>query len=103
MKRRFAPLIISLGLLVVFSAAAYLRAGPTPHDQATGPPSARGAAVLEDQAPTPAAVGTQPAAENAEPGAADSADQAVVKTGCGKPEPCPGRSCEDCPNNVLLR
>jgi len=28
---------------------------------------------------------------------------AQPKTGCGKAEPCPGRSCEDCPHNRLLK
>ena len=36
-------------------------------------------------------------------GAAGSENQTEKpKTGCGRPEPCPGRSCEGCPHNRLL-
>jgi len=92
--KRFLPLVVSLALLLAFSAAAYVRSAPS--GQIEVAQAAQVADVSQPEAARPAL----PA--NAEAGDATQA-AAVPKTGCGRAEPCPGRDCRDCPSNYLLK
>ena len=90
MRNRSAPLALALCALLVFAGIAYMRAESADRS--------RPAAAVE-AADAPAAAEAAPAGDSQTPGAEGQA----VKTGCGKPVPCPNRSCEDCPSNVRLK
>ena len=103
MSRLIFPLAISLGIVLAASAGAFLRTDqPESHEQARLVSTTAGAdlPLLETQAPPTMRVeplgsaGDQPTSP---------ATEGVIKTGCGRATPCPGRSCEDCPLNRLLK
>lgn len=100
MKRRFLPLIGALLLLSGLVSAALLQ-GESADTVSPTPISVSAPAPAEGPA-APADLGDKPVAEPAtEP--ATAAEPERVVTGCGKPTPCPDRSCEDCPRNIYLR
>ena len=95
MRNRSAPLALALCALLVFAGIAYMRAESADRSRPA-------AAVEAARSPAPAEASPQtaaPAGDSHTPGAEGQA----AKTGCGKPVPCPNRSCEDCPNNVRLK
>jgi len=103
MKKQFVPLAIALASLLAFAAVAAFNSGAPDRPETTHAVSAADPADFEAQASAPLAdfpakADSAPAQQEAQP-----ATRAPVKTGCGKPVPCPGRSCEDCPNNIYLR
>ena len=103
MRRLILPLAISLGIVLAVSAGAFLRTDQ-PESPGQAPPlyttAGSGSAPLETQAPPTTTAeplgraGDQPTGP---------ATEGAIKTGCGKATPCPGRSCEDCPLNRLLK
>lgn len=126
MKRLIAPLAITLVLVLALGIGALLRqrgsdavteARPAPTQTAQAPltEAGPGPAALAHTANLPApgapAGGEPTAADQQAPQVAEAeaeqtiaqAEEPLAKTGCGKPFPCPGRSCEDCPNNRLLK
>jgi hypothetical protein len=96
---------LMLGLVVfgLISGAALMLLGCGAGEQGRGI-TAPGVAAAEMEA-VPISVAAPANAEPPAPseGVAGSENQTEKpKTGCGRPEPCPGRSCEDCPHNRLL-
>jgi TolA-binding protein len=100
MKKRFLPLIGALLLLTGLASVALVQ-GQSADTGSTARVSSPATAPAE--APVePSAQDVQSAAEqSAQP--ANSGESSKVITGCGKPTPCPDRSCEDCPRNIYLR
>ena len=104
MRRLILPLAISLGIVLAVSAGAFLRT-----DQPESPEQARlvsttaggDLAPLATQAPATTA-GVKPLGSAGDQ-PTSPATEGVIKTGCGRATPCPGRSCEDCPLNRLLK
>ena len=98
-----SKLIRGLVVFALISGAALMLLGCGAAEQGREV-AAPGVAAAEMEA---APIGVA-APANADPltpceGAARGEDRtAKPKTGCGRPEPCPGRSCEDCPHNRLL-
>jgi hypothetical protein len=100
MVRRFLPLLGALLLLAGLASVALIQGKPadattavrmsasaTPADYAQAAPSdPRGDADLARAA-----------------GPTTSREPARALTGCGRPGPCPARSCEECPRNIRLR
>lgn len=100
MKRRFLPLIGALLLLVGLASAALIQGEPV---DTVSPARVSSSSVAPVDVPVePSALEPQTAAERTA-GRGSSAEPARVITGCGKPTPCPDRSCEDCPRNIYLR
>ena len=104
MRRLILPLAISLGIVLAASAGAFLRTDqPESHEQARLVSTTAGAdlPLLATQAP-PTTAGVEPLGSAGDQ-PTGSATEGVIKTGCGRATPCPGRSCEDCPLNRLLK
>jgi len=113
-KKLLAPLTITLGLMLALGAAASLRSGPpepgTPLQLASPASQTKISDAVVPVAPPEETVGTATSGSSAfdttaPPAESETAspDGPVVKTGCGKPTPCPNRSCEDCPFNRYLK
>jgi len=96
---------LMLGLVVfgLISGAALMLVGCGAAEQGREV-AAPGVAAAEMEAvpiSVAAPANADPPAPSEEAAGSDN-QTAKPKTGCGKPEPCPGRSCEDCPYNRLL-
>ena len=101
MRKRFVPLAIALASLAAFGVLGAINGGSTPSQQ---PAAAAPAVSAESAAPDSAPTGTAPApAAQAEEAAGNPGAAATPVTGCGKPVPCPGRDCADCPHNIYLK
>jgi hypothetical protein len=99
MKRRLVLLAAALGLLLSFAAAATWMSSATQDAGYHAGAAAAAAAPTEVREAPPAPAST---AVEVTPGEQSQEDTAV-KTGCGKPTPCPDRDCADCPSNRYLK
>jgi len=101
MNRKLIFASAALGLIAVVALAAFAT-GMADHGRGTASPSV---ATVECASAPGADAGAAGAGSVSPPAesAGDAQPSTEIKTGCGKPEPCPGRSCEDCPHNRLLK
>ena len=102
MKKRLMILALALTAVTAFALVAVLSSGSTGHETQLGQLPAVAAAEVETSRAAPTAESIAPAPTAVTPEVPDSTEEALPRTGCGKPTPCPNRDCEDCPYNIYL-